>query len=159
MRNEDYWKAGIRSLFFFFPLPKRLLPISPRMEFVWRGRWKENEKSALSWEMEHGIRERMHFLTGIPGGNGVLWSLPKVEPRHASLLARRTRGKRIVSDSKSCSKDNIHRSMHRFRIRFFFVSFLSFFLFFPPVSACLDRMADRAGRFGRVETGDDTFEI
>lgn len=62
------------------------------MEFLWRGRWKENEKSALSWEMEHGIRERMHFLTGIPAGNAVLWSLPKVQPRRASLLAWRTRG-------------------------------------------------------------------
>lgn len=61
--------------------------------------------------------------------------------------------KGIVSDSKSC-KDNIHQSMHRFRLRFF-VSFLFFYLFF----FLLDRMVDRTGRFGRVETGDDTFEI
>lgn len=103
------------------------------MEFLWRGRWKENEKSALSWEMEHGIRERMHFLTGIPAGNAVLWSLPKVQPRRASLLARRTRGEgnRLGLEVVQGQYPSIDASFPVTFLRFL-PFFLSFLLPAPP---------------------------
>lgn len=113
--------------FFFFSLPKRLPAAALQGWNSFGEVVGKRMKSALSWEMEHGIRERMHFLTGIPAGNAVLWSLPKVQPRRASLLARRTRREKR-NRLESC-KDNIHQSMRRFRLRLF-VSF--FFFFFVP---------------------------
>lgn len=125
---QHYRRAGIRSLslVFFFSLPKRLPAAALQGWNSFGEVVGKRMKSALSWEMEHGIRERMHFLTGIPAGNAVLWSLPKVQPRRASLLARRTRREKR-NRLESC-KDNIHQSMRRFRLRLF-VSFPFFFFF------------------------------
>lgn len=114
--------------FFFFSLPKRLPAAALQGWNSFGEVVGKRMKSALSWEMEHGIRERMHFLTGIPAGNAVLWSLPKVQPRRASLLARRTRREKR-NRLESC-KDNIHQSMRRFRLRLF-VSFFFFFFCSP----------------------------
>lgn len=133
--------------FFFFSLPKRLPAAALQGWNSFGEVVGKRMKSALSWEMEHGIRERMHFLTGIPAGNAVLWSLPKVQPRRASLLARRTRREKGIVSSRARTI-----SINRCVVSGYVCSFP--FFFFP-----IDRMADRTGRFGRVETGDDTFEI
>lgn len=87
--------------FFFFSLPKRLPAAALQGWNSFGEVVGKRMKSALSWEMEHGIRERMHFLTGIPAGNAVLWSLPKVQPRRASLLARRTRREKGIVSSRA----------------------------------------------------------
>ena len=100
---QHYRRAGIRSLslVFFFSLPKRLPAAALQGWNSFGEVVGKRMKSALSWEMEHGIRERMHFLTGIPAGNAVLWSLPKVQPRRASLLARRTRREKGIVSSRA----------------------------------------------------------
>lgn len=140
MRNEDYWKAGIRSLFFFFPFLNACFPslqgwnsfgevVGKRMKrALFRGKWSMVFGNECTFSREY--REEMVYC-----GLYLKWSHAMRHcwrGEHAARESSRTpsRAPRTISIDRCIVSGYVSSS---------FPFFLSFF-FSPPVSACLDRI-------------------
>lgn len=138
-------------LFFFFSLPKRLPAaalqgwnsfgevVGKRMKRVlFRGKWSMVFENECTFSREY--RQEMLYCG--------LYLKCSHAVHHCWRGEREGRSGIVSSRARTIS-------INRCVVSGYVCSFPFFFFFLFPI----DRMADRTGRFGRVETGDDTFEI
>lgn len=137
--------------FFFFSLPKRLPAaalqgwnsfgevVGKRMKRVlFRGKWSMVFENECTFSREY--RQEMLYCG--------LYLKCSHAVHHCWRGEREGRSGIVSSRARTIS-------INRCVVSGYVCSFPFFFFFLFPI----DRTADRTGRFGRVETGDDTFEI